>query len=926
MKRHAHLCLIPLLAACAAPAPKDEPATLADLRRQAAPAAPTGTAADRGKAIEGYREFLKKAEDPMLKAEAMRRLADLSLEEKEERLAAVPEAQRKNLSESEQVIALYEQRLKAYPYHPQNDQVLYQLSRAYENDGQPDKALAALDRMVASYPYSPLLAEAQFRRGEMLFVKKRYEEADKAYRAVLSRGPASGFYDQSLYKRGWSLFKQSLYLEGIDLFLALIDRKAVDGRLDLASLSRPDREQIEDTLRAISLSFAYLDGPETVAEYFASRGNRKDEDVLYEALGSEYLKKERFSDAAATFQAFVAAYPNSDLAPGFQLRAIKAYRKGGFPSQVLDAQKAYVRLFDLRSPYWAARKPEQHPQVVEQLQSSLRDLARHFHAQAQKSKQDADFRSAQDWYQRYLTNFPTSAGAQEMRFLLAELLFEHKNYPEAVAQYEHVAYRYNHNGRGAEAGYGALVAYDKHADSLKGEAAVAWQRQAVASADRFLKSYPAHPQATKALAHAGQRLFDLGEADAASTAVRPLVSASGADPKTRLTAWTIIGHAAFDRGDFLAAEDAYRGALSLSSTPAATRKALEERLSASLYQQGDQRRQRGDLDGAARYFLKAAQATSTEALKATAEFDAAAALLELKRWPQAAEVLEGFRKDHPKHPKQQEVTRRLAVAYMEGGRPAAAAAEFERLAAAEGDSEVQREALLKAAEMQAKADDPVATARLLKAYVERFPSPLDPAMEARHQLVQLAEQRGDAEAAARWRRAIIKAHADAGPAGTERSRYLAANASLVLADALAAQCREIRLAEPLKVTLRKKKALLEKALASYGEAAEYGVAGVTTASSYAIGNLYADFARALLESERPKSLKGEALEEYELLLEEEALPFEEKAIQVHELNIRRTAQGVYDDWVRRSYSELARLIPARYAKSERSEGFVDTIQ
>ncbi len=45
-------------------------------------------------------------------------------------------------------------------------------------------------------------------------------------------------------------------------------------------------------------------------------------------------------------------------------------------------------------------------------------------------------------------------------------------------------------------------------------------------------------------------------------------------------------------------------------------------------------------------------------------------------------------------------------------------------------------------------------------------------------------------------------------------------------------------------------------------------------------------------------------------------PFEEQAIQVHELNAARAKDGVYDDGVRASFKALAELKPARYGKTE----------
>jgi hypothetical protein len=78
----------------------------------------------------------------------------------------------------------------------------------------------------------------------------------------------------------------------------------------------------------------------------------------------------------------------------------------------------------------------------------------------------------------------------------------------------------------------------------------------------------------------------------------------------------------------------------------------------------------------------------------------------------------------------------------------------------------------------------------------------------------------------------------------------------------------------------------------------------------------------LMASDRPGSLGPEELEQYEILLEEQAFPFEEQAIDIFAANADRAADGIYDKWVRMSFSRLAELMPARYAKTERSETVV----
>ena len=114
---------------------------------------------------------------------------------------------------------------------------------------------------------------------------------------------------------------------------------------------------------------------------------------------------------------------------------------------------------------------------------------------------------------------------------------------------------------------------------------------------------------------------------------------------------------------------------------------------------------------------------------------------------------------------------------------------------------------------------------------------------------------------------------------------------------------------------------MQEVIDAYTRAANYGVAEVTTASTYRIAEVYNDFSRGLFASERPKGLSSTELEQYDLLLEEQAYPCEEKNIEIHETNADRVKTGVYDEWVKKSLIALRKLRPVRYAKLERSELF-----
>ena len=81
----------------------------------------------------------------------------------------------------------------------------------------------------------------------------------------------------------------------------------------------------------------------------------------------------------------------------------------------------------------------------------------------------------------------------------------------------------------------------------------------------------------------------------------------------------------------------------------------------------------------------------------------------------------------------------------------------------------------------------------------------------------------------------------------------------------------------------------------------------------------------MIESERPTDLDPAELQDYEMVLEEEAFPFEEKAIAVHEKNLELMASGIYNAWIEKSLGELAVLVPGRYAKFEASSGLIASL-
>lgn len=931
-----------LLVACASPQEKTLE-SLGDLDIKIDTEAPVLGA--RNKAMDSYWELMSTTPEQTQKAEAMRRLADLEMERSEERLQKQLEvmAQTQGAPETDQqtlrsvtyrgAIKLYEDALKVSVGGPQEVAILYQLSKAYELAGEPEKSLTALNRLLAITPNAENRDELQFRRGEMLFDLKRFPQAEQAYSQTVAIGPASSYYEKALSKRGWAAFKQGKFEAAAGSFFALVDRKlrTAEGQMDQEGdrLSRGDKELVNDLFRVVILSFDEMGGAKAVTDYFSAHGRRDYELRIYRELGDFYLTKGRVRDAAETYAAFAKVYPMHEQAFEFDLKAMNAYTGAGFASLLIEAKQAFVQRYRINGPYWKRHEEKEYTLLAKlrpALQANSEDVARHYHAQAQKTKSSVDYQTAFLWYKQHLKWFAQSDNGQKLNFLYAELLFESGDYKSAAEEYEKAAYRYVRSGRDAEAGYAALLAYTKHEAQLDGKEKEMWSRQSVGSALRFGKTFPEDPRAANVLTKAAQDMFALKKYTQASVAARQILELSQEmTTDMRRTAWMIIARAEFENGDYTRAEVAYKVALSVTPEGNENYVPLKEGLAAAVYKQGEFMRSKGNTQAAITQFQRVGEVAPTSAITVAAEFDVAASMMTAGDWQGAIQRFVDFRLANPEHALTVSATENLVKSYLQTGQQAMAAQELERLVKIKPDPEVQRAALWQAAELYEKSGSGDEVVRIYKQYIDKFPAPLEPAIEARQKLAALSAKVGQEEDRRYWLKEILARDKAGGEQRTDRTRYLAAKAAFELATPTLKAFQSVKLVAPLKENLKEKKQRMQVAVDAYTLAVEYGVEEVTTSSVFLLAEIYSEFGRDLMASERPTGLSDEELQQYDILLEEQAYPFEEKSIHIHESNVERIAQGTYDEWVQKSFEKLKKLNPARYAKAEKGESFVGKI-
>ena len=917
-------------------------------------------------ALNSYRQAAELFDDPERRAKTLRRMADLALtsateqemgseddsdlEQKVDKVVydntmeqvnTTPDNERKlalldlagtmapSLADHDvdydTAISLYQELLNSTDDPGQRAEAYYLLSKAYAMDGNLEQAQASLDALVSQYPNSEWALESQFRRGEMLFSDGDYEYAEQAYADVIKRGTDNEFYNQALYKRGWSHYKLGDYELAQGSFFTLLDN--LNGRSELADDTSMENKLFTDTQRVVSLAFSNLDGPDSVRNWFARNGNRDYEPAIYRSLGQVYLGQERFRDAAEAFDMFVQVYPDSTLAPEFSSLQIEAYQKGGFPTLVLPAKEKFIQHYGINSDYWG-RHPDIREQYVSLLKGHILDLAEYHHVLAQQSGKPADYREPARWYQEYLNTPPASEDQGKVNHRYAEVLYAAEDYATAISEFERTAYQYPDYEKGGDAAFNALVAYQKILDgNPDAEQENAWRKKKIASAQQYGQRFPAHPEVPNVLHDTAEDQLALGYVEGAVKTAGILVNRQP-PPSAELMryGWATIANGEFDLGRFKVAEMAYGKLLDMQMSPE-QRSLYREKLAVSIYRQAEQQQEQGNLDIAAATFLRVGQTVPEAAVRKNAEFDAATLFINQGRSTAAIPVLEAFRERYPDDPLTDTIPDKLAIAYEKEGNYTAAAGELQLIAAnyKSDDPELSRQALWKAAEMQDRAEQPQASIALYQQYLQEWPQPYDFRSEAQFRLVELNRKTGNSERETYWLQQLVTSYREAGNEANDRVAWLAAYASFTLAEPNFQEFKRISLSQPLKTSLAAKTDVMKKALADYQAVADIGVAEYATAANYKIGEMYRVLARDLIASERPKGLDELELEEYTMLLEDKAFPYEDQAIDILIANTNLVTDDIYDQWVKKSFGALAELIPGRYAKFEQVESYVDII-
>lgn len=865
-----------------------------------------------------YQRLFSTSDEPAVRVDALNRLTNIRDRSGED--IGFTSAEEAHVFQ--RAIESYESILERGAFGGRLDELLYQMAKAYALTGQNEASVQRLQQLVGLYPDSPLVPEARFRIAESAFAAGDYLKAEAGYRELVDgSGDAGELENKARYMLGWALFKQGPHAweRAGGRFVAVLDESLPDTE-SFDRVSESSVDSIDDTLRVLALMASRRDGAETLMGWLEPEPLRSWTPLVFDRLADLYAVNGNAAASVATNRAFVEGFPVHPQRANFMAQVVDVWSRAVKPSKAREAMSDYVALFADQKEYLGLEVDYR-----EKWRSFSRILADFYYVKGTSGEGNVtrDYAVAAEYYEGLASR---NEEAGEFFRLAGDARLQAAEYPSALSNFRKAAYDVPDYAHRADAGWAAVSLIRTAAAPIRagvsGDVASTGYEAGLAAlaaeTDRFTEQYGSDSRAPGLLADLAARWLETGDNDQALHYAAQAVIHQQATPETRYAGWVVTAEVRQNTKEYGLAERALREALKVASKEEIP--GLRRQLATAIYRQGEQAAGAGNTAMAVAHFQRIETALPGSETAVKGRFDAANTLLTASEWQPAINELNRFRTDYPLHALTPEIGEKLVMAYTTSGQPARAAGELMDIADMRSEQAMLEQEdvwgyRLRAAELFHAAGANDSRDELYADYLA-----LSPVAKGADEHIRLQTMRhrllATANHSEQWRADMVSAELKS-EWHSEESLQWAARGAMTMGAEAAAEFADIELSIPLEKSLERKQLAMEKAQTYFRNAESLGGSVMLPESLFRRAELHRIMARDLMASAAPDELNELEQMQYRMLLEEEAYPFEERALALHSENHQRITAGGFNAWIEKSLGVLAELHPGRYDRSPR---------
>lgn len=352
---------------------------------------------------------------------------------------------------------LYELYIANFPKHDKAGAILFYLASKSQQSG--DEALAAkyYNQLISEYPTDPFYARAVNQIAFSYLNAGDYAKAEASFLKVIEDTPPNPQRAMAQYNYGDSLMRQDRFAEAADAFGTVIQWLTRESAAYATSQADRDANQttLQKALYQLGTAFSKIGEPVDSVPELRERAIKTfqqflsaypDSDLAPRAMsgmGTVLLERKRFDEASTVFDDLAVKYPNSAEGKNALFSLARSAFEIGQVDQAVAAFDKMMRQADQYSPQEFLRigqlmldseRPREAIRAFEQVAASEdRGLAeRALFGVAQAHYKAGDYDASIAAVNTMLAKFPRSALFFDAKFLIGEAHREAGRYQEAV--------------------------------------------------------------------------------------------------------------------------------------------------------------------------------------------------------------------------------------------------------------------------------------------------------------------------------------------------------------------------------------------------------------------------------------------------------------------------------------------------------------
>jgi tetratricopeptide (TPR) repeat protein len=859
----------------------------------------------RLRSVELYRSLLERFPDNRddFMAEASFRLAELLFESERERIRIVLETQGETAAvvpDFTQAIVAYRRMVERFPEHPLSEDALYGLAYCYTEQGDPDEAADGYSRLIEAYPDTRYSVEIHMRLGEYFFTMEDLQRAITHYEQVIGTDLPE-YAEKALYKLGWCYYNLDDYPSAIDSFYKVLDLN-VGTRVSADSL-------VVESMDIIARSFSESGGTPGLIRRMMKRGGEDPySPLLLKKLADLYRERSFFPEAVGTYRTYMDLYPGGADLPEVMGHLRETYHIRGDILASLELSEALRNHVGPGTQWYENASQERRDQISGTILSNLESAARRRRARSQTGGRETELSLALNDLVAYEETASPDTAPCQVRYLKGTVLAELDRFPDAPLTLNSLA----EDGQCEENAQNAALASVAFQLSSYEESGIVELPLLERSVDILSGIAPDNTATPKAILALGEITLNTGDLTVARSYFSRVIRQHPDSDESGM-ARLHIARTFFKAEDYRQAAAWFRE--SWRKSPKSKEGVEARRLHVySLFKYAEELSEAGDFTEAAERFEAIHRQFPDSDVAQVSLYNAGKLYRNMGLERKATNLFETLAAKYTESEFASEALQ-MSVLILEALGDPLKAAEDSMALAARSDGEEKAAALLKAAQLYSGGADRDRAAQARKEYLALFSEPV---VERSRQLYLMGR---DLEELGRWEDArtayldnvqLQKEHQ-----GEQEVTIFAARSQLRIAERTFEEYSAFHIGPPVDDTVVKKRELLQGVIREFVAAGSYKTSDVITASNFLIGRALELFKDDILASPVPPGLTQPEQEEYDLLLQEMAFPFEEKALNAYRVNIKRSVTlEILDPWIEKTYERMAELAPWAYQRDE----------